>query len=593
MIILRPTLATALACSLVFGQESISTSPAVPAPSGAPSIRELKAPADVANPLTGQLKTYDDFRYPSFFSKDYAKQQLFFKPDPTLSIADPIKLKDYVVNGKLELSLRSYLELVLANNTTIQLQKVLLQPSRNAIQRAFGVFDPIANARFTATRQQTPTTDALAGAAVLSQLSQPLSLGVTQLMESGLQYQVNYNAQKVSTNNSFASFNPFYTSNLNVTLTQPLLRNRGGYFNKIPVYLAKARLRSSEYRFEDNINRLLAAAENAYWDVIGARENLKVQEQALGLADTSLKRAQRELELGAISALDIYQPQATYARSEILVTQARYRLAQFEDALRLQMAVDLDPDVRKLPIVLTEPVLPPTDTKPFDKEAIVSEALSLRPDLKATRQDTMNDDLVVRQAANNLRPDLSLFGNYTTQGRGGNFLQRTTVFNPDGSTSPVNQIIPGGITDAFSQMWGFNYPVYGFGVQLRLPLRDRAAAANYADAVVAKRADMLAERQAAQQVRLDVLNAINLVENSRASVELAKIAADLAQKRVEAEQKKYDLGTSTLFFVLAAQQDLSQAQSDLVTQSVTYRRNQLNLSQRTGRLITDRGIILQ
>ena len=581
-IFLRPILPILSLCSLAFGQDK-----------AAPAARKLQAPEETSNPFTGQLRTYDDVLAPRFGQAQYVKQTLYLKPDPTYSIADPTRLKDFVVGDKLELSLRSYLELVLANNTQIMLQKVLVQPQRNAIQRAFGVFDPIANARFTATRQQTPTTDALAGAAVLSQLSQPLTLGVTQLLENGLQYQVNYSAQKISTNNSFANFNPNYTSNLNITLTQPLLRNRGGYFNKIPVYIAKARLRSTEFRFEDTINRLLANAENAYWDVIGARENLKVQEQALGLADTSLKRAQRELELGAISPLDIYQPQATYARSEILVTQARYRLAQFEDVLRLQIAVDLDPDLRKLPLQLTEPVLPPTDTKPFDKEALVSEALALRPDLKATRQDVLNDDLFVRQAANNLRPDLSLFGNYASQGRGGNFIQRRNVFNSDGSVSPVTQVIPGGISDAVSQMFGFNFPVYGFGLQLRLPLRDRRAAADYADSVVAKRADLLAERQVVQQVRLDVLNAINLVENSRASVELAKIAADLAQKRVEAEQKKYDLGTTTLFFVLAAQQDLSQAQSDLVTQSVTYRRNQLNLLQRSGKLLADRGVVLQ
>lgn len=575
---LRSTVATLLLCSAAFGQEK----------SG-----KLIAPEQTANPVTDQLKTYDEYKYPSFFSKGYVKQQLFFKADPTYSIADPIRLKDFVVGDKLELSLRSYLELVLANNTQIMLQKVLLQPSRNAIQRAFGAFDPIANARFQATRQQTPTSDALAGATVLSQLTQPFSLNATQTLENGLNYQINYNAQKLSTNNSFASFNPNYTSNLNIQITQPLLRNRGTYFNKIPVYIARARLRSAEYRFENNINTLLANAENAYWDVIGARENLKVQEQALGLADTSLKRAQRELELGAISALDIYQPQATYARSEILVTQARYRLAQVEDALRLQVSVDLDPDIRRLPIVLTEPVLPPTDTKPFDREALVTEAISMRPDLRATRQDVLNDDLIVRQAANNLRPDFNIFGVYTTQGRGGPQVVRNTIFNPDGSQSPVLNVIPGGITDAFSQMFGFGYPVYGAGLQLRLPLRDRAAAANYADAVVGKRADLLNERQIAQQVRLDVLNAINQVENSRASVELAKIAADLAQKRVEAEQKKYDLGTTTLFFVLAAQQDLSQAQSDLVTQSVTYRRNQLNLLQRSGKLLNDRGVVLQ
>jgi len=575
---LRYSLGALLLCSLVSGQEP---------------GRKLKAPEETSNSFTGQLKTYDEMAVPKFGQSAYVKQSLYLKPDPTYSLANPTRLKDFVVSDKMELSLRSYLELVLANNTSIMLQKVLIQPQRNAIQRAFGIFDPIANARFAATRQQTPTTDALAGAAVLSQLSQPLTVGVTQLLETGLQYQVNYSAQKISTNNSFANFNPNFTSNINITLIQPLLRNRGTYFNKIPVYIAKARLRSAEYRFEDTINRILSNAENAYWDVIGARENLKVQEQALGLADTSLKRAQRELELGAISALDIYQPQATYARAEILVTQARYRLAQFEDALRLQIAVDLDPDLRQLPLVLTEPVLPPNDTKAFDKEAIVAEALSLRPDLKATRQDVLNDDLFIRSAANNLRPDFSLFGNYTSQGRGGNFIQRRNIFNADGSTSPITQIIPGGITDALSQMFGFNFPVYGFGLQIRLPLRDRRAAADYADAVVGKRADLLAERQVAQQVRLDVLNAINLVENSRASVELAKISADLAQKRVEAEQKKYDLGTTTLFFVLAAQQDLSQAQSDLVTQSVTYRRNQLNLLQRSGKLLSDRGVVMQ
>jgi outer membrane protein TolC len=128
---------------------------------------------------------------------------------------------------------------------------------------------------------------------------------------------------------------------------------------------------------------------------------------------------------------------------------------------------------------------------------------------------------------------------------------------------------------------------------MRLPLRDRRAAADYADAVVGKRADLLNERQLAQQVRLDVLNAINQVENSRASVDLARIAADLAQKRVDAEKRKYDLGTTTLFFVLDAQQALTQAQADLVTNSVQYRRNLLNLSQRTGRLLTERGVVLQ
>jgi outer membrane protein TolC len=150
--------------------------------------------------------------------------------------------------------------------------------------------------------------------------------------------------------------------------------------------------------------------------------------------------------------------------------------------------------------------------------------------------------------------------------------------------------IPGGFGDAFDQMFGFGFPIIGGGIQLRLPIKDRTASANYADAVVSKRLDQLRVRTLEQNVRLDVLNAVNQVENSRASVDLAKIAADLAQKRVEADQKRYELGTITLFFLLDSQNALTQAQSDLVTQSVQYRRNLLNLYRRTGTLLTERGI---
>jgi outer membrane protein TolC len=128
---------------------------------------------------------------------------------------------------------------------------------------------------------------------------------------------------------------------------------------------------------------------------------------------------------------------------------------------------------------------------------------------------------------------------------------------------------------------------------LSLPLRDRRASADYADAVVNKRLDMLRLRSAEQVARQDVLNAISSVESSRASVELAKIALDFAQKRVDADQKRYDLGTITLFFLLQSQTDLAQAESNLVNQAVLYRRNLLNLQRITGELLTERNITIQ
>ena len=518
---------------------------------------------------------------PSFGQSGYL-HRLFNDPDQTVKIADPIKLKDYVVEGKLQLSLRSYLELVLANNTSINLQKVLIQPQRNAIQRAFAIFDPFATARYQAQKQNTPTTTQLEGATTLSQLTQPLNFGFNQTLDWGTQINATFTGNRTSTNNTFANFNPAFNSNTGVNITQPLLRGRGRDIVRIPIYLAQSRLKTAEFRLEDTIMRQLVQAENAYWDLKLGHETLNVQRKALELAKASLDRARQELSLGAISELEIFQPEATYERSRIFVTQAEFRLAQLEEALRLQMAVDLDPDVRNLPIELTEPTLPPNENTKFDKDALAAEAARVRPDLRATRQELNVEDVIaLRQAGNNMRPNLGLIFSYTTQGRGGPEFRSGRLINP------------GGPIDAISQMFGFNFPIFGATLQLNLPLRDRRAAADFSDALVAKRVDLMQERQLLQQIRLEVSQAISQVENSRASVEIARIAADLAQKRVDAEQKRYDLGVTQLFFVLQAQQDLTQAQSELVNNSVQYRRNLLNLLLRTGKLLTERGVVIQ
>ena len=155
---------------------------------------------------------------------------------------------------------------------------------------------------------------------------------------------------------------------------------------------------------------MLEQAELAYWQVIQARENLKVQEAALDVNGKLLKRNERELELGAISALEIYQPKAVYAQAEVQVTQARYNLQQAEDALRRQFGADMDVDYRNMPIVLTESVAPPEDDKPLDKEYFVETAFRMRPDLKAQLQSLDIDDLNYKTAKNALAPDLALTG---------------------------------------------------------------------------------------------------------------------------------------------------------------------------------------
>jgi outer membrane protein len=528
---------------------------------------------------------------PAFPTKPYFKR-LFQQIPENVDLQPPVHLADYIVDGKLELSLKSFLDTVMANNTDISIQKLTVDLSRDSIVRAYSIFDPNLFASFSATRTQTPANDALAGAASLNALNQPAIFRYSQLLSSGAQYNVLFNASKSSTNSAFSLFNPALSAGLNANFSQPLLRGRGRFITKIPITIARSRLRASEYGLQDQVLQLVSNAENAYWDVISARENVRVQEQAMILADTSLKRAQRELELGAISPLDIYQPEAVYANYQIQLSQARFRLQQTEDILRKQMGADLDPDIRKLPIVLTEQIAAPPETT-LDKEALVGKALTMRPDLKVARQNIDVDELGLKLASNGLLPNLSLTGQYGAAGRGGPFTARQNVFAGDGTSSTIISTIPGGFTDALDQLFGFGFPVYGFGLTLNLPIRDRKAAADYADAVVARRLDMLKVRNTEQSVRLTVLNAISQVENSKAGIDLAKVALDLAQKRADAEQKKYDLGTTTLFFLLDAQTALNQAQSALVNQTVQHRKDMTNLLRFTGDLLPERGIAIQ
>lgn len=527
---------------------------------------------------------------PAFPRAAYFKQH-FTTPSTRVELRPPVRLQDFVHNGQLELSLRDYLDLVLANNTDIALQRLTIERPKNAIERAFSVFDPSFLGSFTATREKTlPTrlTDA-AGEDIVNQLRQNARFTYTQTLATGTSFEVGFTGGKTSSSDSLQLWNPTISTSLAASITQPLLRNRGMAITRLPISVARSTFRRSEYTMRDQILSVIAAAENAYWDVIDARENLKVQQEYFRLQGEFLKRSERELELGAISKLDIYQPQQSYAAAEIQVSRYKYILAQREDALRRYIGADLDPQVRSLPLNLTETVMPPENEEPIDAEAAVARALALRPDLKASLQSLDIDDLNIKSASNMLRPDLSLNLGYTTKGRGGIYYDRSNVFG----SSVLNGIYPGGFGDAMSQLFGREAPAYVFGITLRLPIRDRRASADMADALVAKKQDSLNLRSLEQRIRLDVMNSVSQLESAKAGIELARKSVEFAQLRADAEQRKYDLGTTVAYFVLQAQADLANAQSSLVQQIVAYQRARVNMLRNTGELLEDRGIVLQ
>ena len=277
-------------------------------------LRYLLASLLPAAAAFGQLAS---FPKPSYF------RQTFARPITHVELNAPVHLEDYVIGDKLELSLHSYLELVMANNTDIAIQRLTVDVAEDAITRAFAPFDPLGTANFMSMRQITPASETLQGATTLVQLTQPANFFYSQTLPTGTQYTVQFSAEKVSTNSGFYNYNPALSASLGVSFIQPLIKNRGVYVNRLPIMMASSRLRKTQYDLKASLLQLVSAAENAYWDVILARENLRVAESARDLADQALKRSQRELELGALSPLDIFNPEQQYATSQIGVSQAR------------------------------------------------------------------------------------------------------------------------------------------------------------------------------------------------------------------------------------------------------------------------------
>lgn len=499
---------------------------------------------------------------------------IFQRPGPAVTVPGPEGLEDLVVAGRLRLQVEDVVRLVLRNNTEVRISQLAVEQTVFGIGNAYQPFDPALTSSFSATRATQPTISQLEGAQTLSDLSQQTRLGYSQLFQTGTRFDTSFGVNRASTNSVFALFNPSYFSSLTFSLSQPLLRNRGLFPNRAPIVIARRSVARSRATFEAQVNEAIAGAVNQYWSVVEARENLGVLRRSLSLAEATYEQNKRALELGALPPLDIYRSESQVAQRRVAVIQAEYQLKQLEDDLRRTIGADLDDYIRALDLELVDRPTEAGDPGPPDAQSAYQLALERRPELEALRQQLANDDDGVRLAYNSVQPDLSLTAFYTSSGRGGNQL--------DTSTSPPAVIAPGGFGDSFSQLGTFDFPTYGFNLQFRLPLRNRSAEANLGSALVAKRQSLYQLRQRQQTLWQEVRNAVHQLEQTRLSTAAARLARDLAQKNLEAEERKYELGVQTIFFVLEAQTQLAQAEQALLRAEIDYQRARIAFDRSTG-----------
>jgi HAE1 family hydrophobic/amphiphilic exporter-1 len=493
----------------------------------------------------------------------------------------PAHLQDYVKDGKLSLSLRDAILLTLENNSNVQIEETQIESQKFALLSQFSPFYPSLQSSLNINRDSSPTYSQLQGVGqsgniTLNSLTQAGQVSYTQTFTPGTNIVATISSSKSSTNSSYNYFNPYYSSSLNLQFTQPLLRGAGRFANTALLKIARRSLEQSKSTFEAEVNDAIQQVISQYWNAIQARGALDVQQKSLKLAEASYDRDKRSLELGALPPLDIYRSESEVAARKVGLIQAGYTLTQAEEDLRLAIGADRDPQMHTLELDLTEKPQPSGELESIDAETALAQALNQRPELDAVKDSLANDETSIRLAHNQLEPNLSLTGFYQSSGLGGNQYNLTTG----------KLVAPGGFGSSMDQLFGFGYPGYGGTLTLTLPVRNRAGQATLGNALVSRTHDLYSGGQIREQIAHEVRNAVHQLEEARLALSAGTASFELAQKSLASEQRKFELGAETNFFVLDAQTKLAQAELTLLQTQVSYRVALAAVGHSTGDLLS-------
>lgn len=506
---------------------------------------------------------------------------------PNVQVREVQGIQELVHEGKLTLNVKDFLTLLLKNNTEINIARLDVLNAADAILGAKAPFDPSVSAYFNSTRALTAQSSQIGGAPTLDFLNQTTQLNYQQLLESGQTVSVGFTGAKASTNSEFNFLNPYISSSTFFQITQPLWQGRTNLQYKAPLMIARTQLLIQSDRSEAQIADLVVTAADQYWDAVQSRDNIKVQQQAYDLAQKQFERDKLALDLGALPSLDIYQSQSQLAQRKVAVIQAQYAYHDALDGLRRLIGADLNPDTRNIEIVLEDnPVAEVAPVAPT--EEAISSALQKRPELIAVRRHESVNDLNARAARDLMVPQVNLSAFGGGNGLGGD---QVPITGPLGS-GPTTYATSG-LGEALRQTLAFQYPTYGLQLNLNLPVRNSTAEQSLADALVSRARDRYTERQWEQQVIQQVKMWTSQIQSSAAQIAAAKTARELAQKNVEAEQQKYQLGGVTAFEVLDAQSRLATVESSLLQAYVGYRKSLIGYQRSVWTLLDGMGIIVE
>ncbi len=388
----------------------------------------------------------------------------------------------------------------------------------------------------------------------------------------------------------FQALTTQYNSTLRATFNQPLLAGLGFLSNTRFIRIAKNNREISDVAFRLQVITTVNQIQNIYWDLVNAYENVKVQEQSVALAEKTLADNKKQVEIGTLAPIEVVRAQSVVATNQQALITARTNLELQQLLIKNALSRTLvDPKLAEAEVVPTDTMQPPAQEPITPIQDLIGDALSHRAELAESRIDLANRDITNKSARNALLPGLNLFAYYQGSGLGGTINPNYTCLT--GGTFCTNTALPpNSYGSALSQLVDSTAPDKGVGLQLNIPLRNRAAQANQVRAELEYRQAEMRLQQLENQVRIEVRNAQFAVQQNRAAVEAAQANVALALQSLDAEQKKYALGASTTTLVLQAQRDLTQAQSNFVSAKGAYVKSRVELDRATGLTLNRLGI---
>jgi outer membrane protein len=537
-------------------------------------------------------------------------------PEPVL-LNSP-SLDQMIKEGKLNISLQEAIDLALANNLDIAIQRYTPWVAEANILRtlsgtslAGGSISAIGNIpsqnfdpQVTTTLSMddrvipanNPVTAGLGGgggsATSFATASSHTTIGniqYTQGFHTGTSFSAAFNNTRASSSSSVIFFNPSVTSNFIFVGSQQLLNGFGLLANEHFIRIARLNRNIADQTLQQQVITSITAVANAYWELVFARGNVDVAKQQIELADKTYSDNKKQVDVGTLAPLEIVQAEAQVATANQALIVAQTTVLQ--DQLTLLNLISKDPNslvLRNLEIIPTDNANEaPPEVEKIPLEDLVKEAVTKRPDVLQAGITLKGDDINVRTTKNALLPVLTLSGEYATSGLAGNHTFPCTPVAPATTCPPPPAPSPiiTGLASSLGDMFAGTYPEYNAQLSLTIPIRNRSAQANNVTALLNERMDQARYQQIVNNASIDVHNAQIILEQARVTLAAAIQTADLDQQTLDAEQKKYQVGASTLFNIVSDQNTLAAAKSAEVRARVNLVEGKVNFDRAMARTL--------